>query len=109
VIENPAVNDSFAFFTTVALTINQCRAVLRSTGAGQSVTYYIQSGADRSGPSTLNVHGGDFTGADATSTTNGDVAGLDTAAIAANTWVICALSAVTNCDRFEVSLSVYPT
>jgi hypothetical protein len=107
VVENPEANDSFAFFTTVGLTIAECRAVC--TGGTPSVTYYIVSGADRSSASTLNIHGGDFGGADATSETTGDVAGIDTAGIAANTWVILNISAATDCTRFEVSLSVYPT
>jgi hypothetical protein len=107
VVEDPAANDSFAFFTTVALTLAQCRAVC--TGGTPSVTYYIASGADRSAAATLNVHGGDFLGADATSTTTGDVAGIDNAAIAANTWVLLNIGAASDCTRFEVSLSVYPT
>lgn len=98
-IVGPVNGDNLVmFYTNTALTLSACRAVL--DGTTPSISYTINSGADRTVTSTTHV-----TATSVTSTTTGTAATISNASIPAGRWVWIVITALSGTVA-EVAVSL---
>ena len=105
-VEDPTgAEDISMFFTSVAITVTEIRAVLVGGGASRSVTWTVRHGTDRSATGAEAVTGGTAT----TSLTSGsDVTSFNDATIVADSFVWIETTAMVD-DPGEISLTIVYT